>query len=427
MYIPHGMPDEHFDPGPGPALSLVAGGPRILDALAAFQSQVTVVRGIGMNAGATNHAAIRAVLTGFPDATTDSIDYSIAKALGVTAFAIGAVPYAAGSGFTSDSFLVKHGDWVSPTASPSSAADAMLGSLASGGASPGPAPTPSGSASSAPAMPAMPAIDESAFRQEALALTEKELDVLHTQLSGLTSEQTKLSTHLTAVRNLKAALATPSAQGGAIHCSTMPNLPSVAAAKIINPLDQQNFGMLVDAHLEAAAAAIVCNSARVITMQNMWAQADVNFGFAGGPGVAKAHHDPVSHSWDAAGRDEFRRCQRWFFERLAAKFLTALAVSDPSDPSHTVLDNTLVLVLSEVSDGANHNSDASPIWVGGQEQPSYLPCVLMGGAAGYLKPGRVVDVKRTHIDVLATASEAMGVPVSAIGGQAVSAIAELKA
>ena len=32
MYIPHGMPDEHFDPGT--SLTLVKDGPRILDAIA---------------------------------------------------------------------------------------------------------------------------------------------------------------------------------------------------------------------------------------------------------------------------------------------------------------------------------------------------------------------------------------------------------
>src|SRR5215471_4752399 len=71
MFIPHGMPDEHFDPGP--SLSLDAAGPRIIDALGNFQKYVTFVRGISMNAGASNHAAIEAVFTGFPGGATDSI------------------------------------------------------------------------------------------------------------------------------------------------------------------------------------------------------------------------------------------------------------------------------------------------------------------------------------------------------------------
>src|SRR5262245_9452514 len=65
MYIPHGMPDEHFDPGSN--LTFTQGGPRILDPLAGLEKYVTVLRGITMNDGATNHAAIRATLTGFAE------------------------------------------------------------------------------------------------------------------------------------------------------------------------------------------------------------------------------------------------------------------------------------------------------------------------------------------------------------------------
>jgi hypothetical protein len=406
MYIPHGMPDEHFDPGPN--LTIVKDGPKILDPLADFAANVTVLRGISMNDGATNHAAIRATLTGFAEgAKADSIDYSIAQALKVTAHALGVVPYASGAGFGSDSFLIKHGDWVSPTASPDTAAQALLQGIAG------------------PSTPSTPAVDESVFRQEALGLTEKELETLQKAVTGLSAEQSKLQVHLDAIRKLKTTAMNP-VMSMSTSCTMKPSLPAVDAAHGLKPLDQTNFGKLLDAQLEASATAILCNTARVITLQNMWVNSDLNFGFDGGPGVAKGHHDPVSHSWDTAGRDDFRKCQRWFYERLAAKLLTPLNVKDPSDPDHTVLDNTLVFVCSEISDGANHNSDASQIYVNGKPQPSFLPFVLIGGAGGYIKPGRVIDVKRKHIDVLATLSDAMGVPVTTIGGTNVSVIQEVK-
>jgi hypothetical protein len=160
----------------------------------------------------------------------------------------------------------------------------------------------------------------------------------------------------------------------------------------------------------------------------MYVNADLNMGFPGGPGIAKGHHEPVSHSWDEAGRAEFALVQRWFYSRLAEKLLATLIVNDPQDPEHSVLDNSLVAVLSEVSDGANHNSDASSVWVGGKEIPTSLPLVLIGGAGGYLKPaGGVVKVSALHTDLLATFAEAMGAPVSAMGSNAVKPIAELKA
>jgi hypothetical protein len=160
----------------------------------------------------------------------------------------------------------------------------------------------------------------------------------------------------------------------------------------------------------------------------MYVNADLNMGFPGGPGVPKGHHEPVSHSWDDAGRAEFAQVQRWFYARLAEKLLATLIVSDPQDPEHSVLDNSLVAVLSEVSDGANHNSDASSVWLGGKEVPTSLPLVLIGGAGGYLKPaGGIAKVSALHTDLLATFAEAMRAPITSLGGSAVKAISELKA
>jgi hypothetical protein len=166
----------------------------------------------------------------------------------------------------------------------------------------------------------------------------------------------------------------------------------------------------------------------VITLQNMYTNADLNMGFPGGPGVPKGHHEPVSHSWDAAGRAEFGVVQRWFYGRLAEKLLATLDQPDPQDPEHTALDNSLVAILSEVSDGANHNSGTETVWVEGKEYPTSLPLVLVGGASGYLKPaGGVAKVMAMHTDLLATFAEAMGAPVSSMGSVSMKPLAELKA
>jgi hypothetical protein len=172
----------------------------------------------------------------------------------------------------------------------------------------------------------------------------------------------------------------------------------------------------------------VCGTASVITLQTMYVNADLNMGFPGGPGVAKGHHEPVSHSWDAAGRAEFAQVQRWFYQRLADQLLATLDQPDPQDLEHTVLDNSIVALLSEVSDGANHNSDASAVWIEGKELQCSLPLVLVGGGGGYLKPaGGVLPVSALHTDLLATLAEAMGAPVSSMGSVAAKPLAELKA
>ena len=104
-----------------------------------------------------------------------------------------------------------------------------------------------------------------------------------------------------------------------------------------------------------------------------------------------------------AGRAEFATCQRWFYERLAAKLLTLLDQPDPLDPSNTVLNNSLIYVCSEISDGANHNSDFSDVWLDGTPHESYLPAVLIGNASGAIAHREVLTAPRSHLDMLATA------------------------
>ena len=108
----------------------------------------------------------------------------------------------------------------------------------------------------------------------------------------------------------------------------------------------------------------------MITLQNMWVNADLNFGFVGGPGVAKGHHDPVSHSWEPRVAMTFANASDGSTSASRQNFSHRCNVKDPSDPDHTVLDNTLVFVCSEISDGANHNSDASPGYLNGKPQPA---------------------------------------------------------
>jgi hypothetical protein len=274
-------------------------------------------------------------------------------------------------------------------------------------------------------------VDESVFRQEALTLSEQEIERLQASISGLTKEQNKLALHLESLRALKAG---GSEDSTTVSCTERPTLPAVEAVRGLDVLEHANFGKILDAHLEAAAHALACGTARVVTMQNMWVNADLNFGFEGGPGIAKGHHQPISHSWDGTGRQEFAQCQHWFYQKLADKVLKVLDQPDPADPgdsTRTILDNSVILICSEVSDGANHNSDAAAeLWVEGRNiGRNYLPMVLIGGGGGYLQTQQIVDVEkgRTHVDLLATVAEAMGVPLSNIGSASVRPIAELEA
>lgn len=402
LFVPHGFPLEHFDPvGSAGELNLSAKGMGGYSPLEPYKQHVSLVRGIGMNDGAMDHVAIRAALTGFKEGgSVDSIDYVIAQRLGVSAHALGACQFHGNWAPGPDNYLVRHGGaWLDTLASPVDAADELFAGIG--------------------ATPAGP--DESAFEAEALELSIRQVERLAASVSALSREQDKLSVHLQALKDLKAS----AGDGGlAVGCAMRPDMPALEAVRALDPRDESQFGAILDAHLEVAAHAMSCGTARVITLQCTYAGSDMLCNFAGGPNIAQTFHAGLSH----ADRNGHAVLAKWFFERLAAKMLAPLLRPDPLDPGRTVLDNSLIYVTSEVGDGQDHSSGVHPGAPLGLYL--YLPQLLIGGAAGYLKGGgRIVQVadNRPHTDVLATLADAMGAPLTDIGGQAVSIVQELKA
>ncbi len=394
IYVPNGAPIEHFDPIDTPTNSY------ILEALKDFDSSVKVIRGLSMNDGASNHAAIQAVLTGFSEGRgndgkpSDSIDSLVGKGLGVKTHALGVIPH---KWFGSNSHLIQSGEWVMPLESPAAAANTLF-----------------------PEAP-MDGPTDADFRREALSLTESQVGRMHAELAGLTREQNKLSIHLEALRELQSHKDLNS------QCSMKPPLALAEKTASLDPFDGKNFAALIDGQLEVAAQALRCGTAQVITMQLMWATSDINFGFADGPGIQGGFHNTISHDASAGGRAQHADCIKWIYARIADQLLTVLAQDDPLDPGKTVLDNTLIYVCSEVCDGNQHNSHASDQWISGKPRYTYLPTVTIGGAGGYFNKQGIVTVERKHTDMLASVAEAMGTPITSMGGQAVQAIAELKA
>lgn len=409
LFIPHGVPWEHFDPvGRSGELDFAANGIGGFSPLEPYKSSVSVVRGISMAHDAKDHAAIRAALTGFPEGgNADSIDYTIARSLGVTPHVLGALPYNKQDGFTEDSHLARHGGaWVRALESPVIAASQLFGGLTATG------PV------------ATPAVDESAFEQESLELAGRQVARLRQRVAGLPAQASKLDVHQRALQDIARGRAS-----SFTACPTRPALPAVDALAGVDPLDDTQFGHIFDAHLEAAAHAMVCGAARVITLQTMFAKSGLHFDFLDGPQIPAEHHLGLSHVVEP--RLPYAQAQQWLIGRLATKMLSVLAQPDPLDPAHSVLDNSIIYVLSEVSDGSMHNSDTERTTVGPLPSLySTLPQILIGGGAGYFKPGgRVVQVEenRPHTDVLATIAAAMGARVGDIGGDPVTEIQELKA
>lgn len=156
------------------------------------------------------------------------------------------------------------------------------------------------------------------------------------------------------------------------------NLPAGYTTRTSNDPDTNK------AHSKIAAMAMACDLTRVVTMQHMeyhgatfpW----MNLGLPSG------WHDFV-HNHGAGAPDKLAKA----FSFYTDAFLELLKAMDAiPENGKTLLDNSLVLWISEFGDGGDHNV-------------TNLPVVLAGGLAGALKTGRHLSFpSRTTNDLYVT-------------------------
>jgi hypothetical protein len=395
FFMPHGMAPEHFDPRVvSPTdFRLDDTNGSILAPLEPHKSYVNVYQGFQYLGEGDTHTSVVNCLSGVDpaDDTTPrtTVEHVIARGLGVEPLILGACAHQP-FGLDFHAKLFWDGGAVDPEKNPAKAADAVFGG---------------------PTTPDPPQDLDVEFRRELLGLTATEIEGLSAELSGLTSEQTKLASHLAAVRQLQSG----GGGTGESTCTMRPTLPKVeqvrmeSAGQVIEPsggndyfYQERNFELLLDAQLELVAQALICNAAQVIALQPMYATANFDFAFMGVPG---AHHNTISHkgpgqigqynspisvdNYDPNSRPEFARTQRWFVQKLVDKVIALLALADdPSAPGTKVLDNTLVYFMSEIGDGSLHTSVSEIKY---PQVPTHLPLLTIGKCAGAIRSGQVVS------------------------------------
>ncbi len=425
FYMPHGVPVEHYNPrvseSDRTSFRLDDTNVSILGPLEKYKAHVNVYQGFAYP-GASAHDGIVNCLPGLGGAPDDvrprtTLEHAIARGLGVKPLILGACSHVA-TGFDKDGKLFWDGTAVEPEKSPVAAADALFGGAAS---------VPVSSA-------------EGELRKDLLALTATEIEALQGSLGELTREKTKLQRHLDAVRSIQSG----PALGGQSSCVGAPSLPNVDRVRVASAASavdasggndffyqEANFPLLLQAQLELAAQALVCNVASVAALMPMYASCDFDFQFTQAGGVAPAggwaHHGGLSHTGyaPAAGatddsplsddnfksetRAAFANAQRWFVEQLDTHLRQVLAsTDDPAAPGSKVLDNTIVYFMSEIGDCSGHTTKSE---VESPRVPAYLPLVSIGKGGGALKTGQVVRFERDRPagDLYQTFARAMGV------------------
>jgi len=117
--------------------------------------------------------------------------------------------------------------------------------------------------------------------------------------------------------------------------------------------------------------------------------------------VRDGHHELSHHQNDAAKMEKISRIDRYLVERLA-RFLSRLKSID--EGGRSLLDNSMILYGSAISDGNRHNHDD-------------LPILLAGGGGGTLKTGRYLKYEKdTPLNNLfLSMAQRMGAPLDSLG------------
>ena len=232
------------------------------------------------------------------------------------------------------------------------------------------------------------------------------IDYLTSELTGYgtrlgTADRARVAAHLESIRQLEKGLTATSTS--TVGCSPVaPGAPTEYQASM-------------KAFADLVAMALRCDVTRAVSMT--WA------GDTGQPpnslpflGIGDYHG--VAHQ-GAAGYTNKVKIDTWYMSQLA---YLAIALDSTAEGTGTMLDNSLIVMVNDMSEGSFHSVSA-------------IPFVLVGGAGGALKAGRTVRVGSwatkagsywqgpsgiPHNRLLASISNYMDVPTMAFGNAAYS-------
>ena len=180
-------------------------------------------------------------------------------------------------------------------------------------------------------------------------------------------DQYKLDEYLDSVRDLEKRLEFFSKPDPRVWKPSSELAEDMAAPKGA-PGDHQEHVRLM---LDLMVLAFRTDSTRISTF--MFANDVSGKNFSGLiPGVKGGHHEFSHHQNKAEKYEPYSKINRWHNEQLAY-FMDKLA--SIREGERTLLDNSMVLFGSSMSDGNRHD-------------PSNLPIILAGKAGGRIKPGR---------------------------------------
>ncbi|MEM9190845.1 MAG: DUF1552 domain-containing protein [Myxococcota bacterium] len=200
-----------------------------------------------------------------------------------------------------------------------------------------------------------------AERGSVLDLVGREVERLRPRVAS--ADHYKLDAHLDAIRKIELGL------DSTVMCAG----PDIGPG--VNPNAGDNVPILIDQQFQLMAASLACDLTRIMSYQHISASNDQVVYRWPEVNVGRKEHHLISHERTEQGRDDLRKIYTWYMDRVAY-FCDLLAAVPEGDG--TLLDNTVIVLSSEIGIGYNHDYRG-------------IPFVLLGGAKGRLRMGRHLD------------------------------------
>ncbi|UQA56076.1 DUF1552 domain-containing protein [Polyangium aurulentum] len=225
------------------------------------------------------------------------------------------------------------------------------------------------------------------------------LDSVLGQANGLSgrlgsADRMKLDEYMTSVRELELKI-----EKGAGAVCMPPNQPP----------DSYSYEEHVDLMIDLMAAAMQCDSTRVVSFMLGNAGSGRSYPFID---VPEAHHELSHHQGDPAKQAKLAKIDTWEVSKLARLLEKLNTITDAQ--GNPLLDTTAVFFSSEIEDGDAHRH-------------SNLPVLLAGSAGGAFKTGRHVTYadKPPMANLFISILNAMGVDISTFGDNGTGPISNL--
>jgi hypothetical protein len=180
-----------------------------------------------------------------------------------------------------------------------------------------------------------------------------------------TADRARIDEYLSVVRSLEERLQRAGNRGPSAWKARAPL--DAKAPPTDNPKDHAGHVRLM---LDMIAVAFQSDTTRIGTFMFGNAVSGVNFRFL--EGVTNSHHETSHHSNDPEKLKQYHLINRWHIEQYAYLLRKLRGMQEGES---NVLDNSMVLFCSALSDGNKHD-------------PHRLPLVLAGRAGGRLQTGQ---------------------------------------